>query len=215
MHDGGLQLLLTTILRKGRVWSSCALRVFCVLQFGEDPEELQTKVVGFLYQMRIDAEVKCAATPTMATPTMAAAPSRRDHTYPYYGWPRLLEPLYGTTSYGPASPAPPPHHAPPLHYGCRCVANPDPNPNPNPSPSPSPSPNPSPSPSPSPDRCVVLSEGAALVDKAKEKVAWQLSSAIVSAPIGGLLEPTPSGWTVHEERDHEAANMGRRSSSPG
>jgi len=31
----------------------------------------------------------------------------------------------------------------------------------------------------------VLSEGAALVDKAKEKVAWQLSSAIVSAPIGG------------------------------
>ena len=75
--------------------------------------------------------------------------------------------------------------------------------------------NPSPSPSPSPDRCVVLSEGAALVDKAKEKVAWQLSSAIVSAPIGGLLEPTPSGWTVHEERDHEAANMGRRSSSPG
>ena len=32
VHDGGLQLLLTTILRKGRVWSSCALRVFCVLQ---------------------------------------------------------------------------------------------------------------------------------------------------------------------------------------
>ena len=92
---------------------------------------------------------------------------------------------------------------------------PNPNPNPDPDPDPSPSSNPSPSPSPSPDRCVVLSEGAALVDKAKEKVAWQLSSAIVSAPIGGLLEPTPSGWTVHEERDHEAANMGRRSSSPG
>ena len=48
VHDGGLQLLLTTILRKGRVWSACALRVFCVLQFGEDPQELQTKVVGFL-----------------------------------------------------------------------------------------------------------------------------------------------------------------------
>ena len=64
-------------------------------------------------------------------------------------------------------------------------------------------------------RCVVLSEGAVLVDKAKAKVAWQLSSAIVSAPIGELLEPTPSGWTLHEERDHETANMGRRSSSPG
>ena len=66
-------------------------------------------------------------------------------------------------------------------------------------------------------RCVVLSEGAALVDKAKEKVAWQLSSAIVSAPIGGLLEPTPSGWTVHEDRDHEASGSlsasGRRSSN--
>lgn len=64
-------------------------------------------------------------------------------------------------------------------------------------------------------RCVVLSEGAALVDKAKEKVAWQLSSAIVSAPIGGLLEPTPSGWTVHEDRDHEASDVGsgRRSSN--
>ena len=54
----------------------------------------------------------------------------------------------------------------------------------------------------------MLSEGAALVDKAKEKVAWQLSSAIVSAPIGGLLEPTPSGWNPeHEEREHEAANL--------
>ena len=36
VHDGGLQLLLTTILRKGRVWASCELRVFCVLQ-ARDP----------------------------------------------------------------------------------------------------------------------------------------------------------------------------------
>ena len=32
LHDGGLQLLLTTILRKSRVWAGCELRVFCVLQ---------------------------------------------------------------------------------------------------------------------------------------------------------------------------------------
>ena len=48
----------------------------------------------------------------------------------------------------------------------------------------------------------MLSEGAALVDKAKIKVAWQLSSAIVSHPIGGLLDVT------HED-------MPRRSASPG
>jgi len=59
VHDGGLQLLLATILRRGRVWATCTLRVFCVLQYGEDPDELQKKVVEFLYQMRIDAEVKC------------------------------------------------------------------------------------------------------------------------------------------------------------
>ena len=32
LHDGGLQLMLTTILRKSRVWAGCELRVFCVLQ---------------------------------------------------------------------------------------------------------------------------------------------------------------------------------------
>ena len=32
LHDGGLQLLLTTILRKSRLWAGCELRVFCVLQ---------------------------------------------------------------------------------------------------------------------------------------------------------------------------------------
>jgi len=59
LHDGGLQLLLTTILRKSRVWSHAALRVFCVLQQNEDPDELQMMVEQFLYQMRIIAEVKC------------------------------------------------------------------------------------------------------------------------------------------------------------
>ena len=73
-----LTLTLPLPLTKGRVWSACALRVFCVLQFGEDPQELQTKVVGFLYQMRIDAEVKCVVlsegNPT-PTPTLTPAPT--------------------------------------------------------------------------------------------------------------------------------------------
>ena len=84
VHDGGLQLLLTTILRKGRVWSACALRVFCVLQFGEAPQELQTKVVGFLYQMRIDAEVKCVVLSEGTLPiTPALTPTPIPSSYPY------------------------------------------------------------------------------------------------------------------------------------
>ncbi|KAL1522216.1 hypothetical protein AB1Y20_021853 [Prymnesium parvum] len=64
VHDGGLQLLLSTILRKSRVWSNCSLRVFCVLQAGEDPDALHKKVVDFLYKMRIDATVKCVVLTT-------------------------------------------------------------------------------------------------------------------------------------------------------
>jgi potassium/chloride transporter 4/5/6 len=48
VHDGGLQLLLTTILRKAKVWSHAPLRVFCVIQADEDPEDLHGKVVDFL-----------------------------------------------------------------------------------------------------------------------------------------------------------------------
>ena len=40
------------------MYSLCTYHVLTV-----DPQELQKKVVGFLYQMRIDAEVKCAARP--------------------------------------------------------------------------------------------------------------------------------------------------------
>jgi len=58
VHDGGFQLLLSTILRKSRVWADAPLRVFCVLQAGENPDELQDKVIDFLYKMRIDAVVK-------------------------------------------------------------------------------------------------------------------------------------------------------------
>uniref|UniRef100_A0A7S4HTF9 SLC12A transporter C-terminal domain-containing protein n=1 Tax=Prymnesium polylepis TaxID=72548 RepID=A0A7S4HTF9_9EUKA len=59
VHDGGLQLLLSTILRKSKVWANCSMRVFCVIQAGEDPDKLEDKVNEFLYKMRIDATVKC------------------------------------------------------------------------------------------------------------------------------------------------------------
>ena len=71
LHDGGLQLLLSTILRKSKVWSLCALRVFCVLQSNEDPDALSDKVVDFLYKMRIDATVKCATHRRATTPRLS------------------------------------------------------------------------------------------------------------------------------------------------
>ena len=41
-----LQLLLSTILRKTKVWAGCSLRVFCVLQSGENPDDLSAKVLA-------------------------------------------------------------------------------------------------------------------------------------------------------------------------
>ena len=80
MHDGGLQLLLSTVLRKSRVWQSTALRVFCVVHGDEeDPTALQKKMAEFLYKMRIDAEVKVVVLaeaptrPASATTSSAAA----------------------------------------------------------------------------------------------------------------------------------------------
>ena len=57
-------------------------------QFGEDPQELQKKVVGFLYQMRIDAEVKCvvlsegAALVDKAKEKVSPTPSPRPSSNP-------------------------------------------------------------------------------------------------------------------------------------
>jgi len=74
VHDGGLQLLLTTILRKNRVWTNCPLRVFCVLQQGENPIELQKTIEGFVYSMRIDAEVQCVVLKDEDSASFASTP---------------------------------------------------------------------------------------------------------------------------------------------
>jgi len=55
VHDGGLLLMLATILRKHRAWRQTALRVFIVCQQGDDPAELKQVITTFLYNMRIAA----------------------------------------------------------------------------------------------------------------------------------------------------------------
>mmetsp|Transcript_6967 Transcript_6967/g.11707 ORF Transcript_6967/g.11707 Transcript_6967/m.11707 type:complete len:1007 (-) Transcript_6967:338-3358(-) len=59
VHDGGLLLLLSIILRKHRVWHHCPIRVFCVCHKEDDPIQLYDMVKKFLYGMRIEAKVKC------------------------------------------------------------------------------------------------------------------------------------------------------------
>ena len=59
VHDGGLLLLLSIILRRHRTWRHTALRVFVVCQQGDDPGELRTVINRFLYNMRISAQLEC------------------------------------------------------------------------------------------------------------------------------------------------------------
>ena len=58
VHDGGLLLLLSIILRKHRTWHSCPLRVFCVCHAEDNPQDLRATVSQFLYQMRISAKLQ-------------------------------------------------------------------------------------------------------------------------------------------------------------
>ena len=58
VHDGGLLLLLATILHRHRTWRHTTLRVFVVCQHGDDPAELERAIKTFLYDMRIHAALE-------------------------------------------------------------------------------------------------------------------------------------------------------------
>jgi len=58
VHDGGLLLLLSIILRKHKKWHHCGLRVFVVCNSQDEPEKLKATVNAFLYNMRITARLK-------------------------------------------------------------------------------------------------------------------------------------------------------------
>jgi len=53
VHDGGLLLLLSIILRKHKKWHHCPLRVFIVCGSKDDPKQLEGVIKDFLYNMRI------------------------------------------------------------------------------------------------------------------------------------------------------------------
>ena len=58
VHDGGLLLLLSVILRKHRTWHRAPLRVFCVCHADDDPLALHASIKAFLYEMRISAKLQ-------------------------------------------------------------------------------------------------------------------------------------------------------------
>ena len=58
VHDGGLLLLLSIILRKHRTWHRAPLRVFCVCHADDDPLALHASIKSFLYEMRISAKLQ-------------------------------------------------------------------------------------------------------------------------------------------------------------
>lgn len=58
VHDGGLLLLLSFLLRQHRSWRNCRLRLFTVAQMEDNSIKMKEDLVQFLYQLRIEAEVE-------------------------------------------------------------------------------------------------------------------------------------------------------------
>ncbi|OQS06152.1 cation-chloride cotransporter 1-like [Thraustotheca clavata] len=61
LHDGGLLLLIPYLLHRHSVWRKCKLRLFSVISITEDADQIQAKLVGFLEEARIEAEVHVVA----------------------------------------------------------------------------------------------------------------------------------------------------------
>ena len=61
VHDGGLMLLLSVLLRRHRLWRFSRLRVFTVYSpsTGETREGARAKVQNYLFRIRVPAEVCC------------------------------------------------------------------------------------------------------------------------------------------------------------
>ncbi|VDN56904.1 unnamed protein product [Dracunculus medinensis] len=57
LHDGGLLLLISFLLKQHKVWRSCKMRIFVVVQHSDNQFKMRMEMEEFLYQMRIDAEL--------------------------------------------------------------------------------------------------------------------------------------------------------------
>jgi len=57
LHDGGMLLLITYLLKQVKTWSKCTMRVFCVAETDDNGIQMEQDLVLFLKLLRINAEV--------------------------------------------------------------------------------------------------------------------------------------------------------------
>uniref|UniRef100_A0A0N4Z7Y3 Solute carrier family 12 member 6 n=1 Tax=Parastrongyloides trichosuri TaxID=131310 RepID=A0A0N4Z7Y3_PARTI len=57
VHDGGLLLLLSFLLRKNKVWKNTKIRLFTVANVDDNTVQMKKDLEKFLYHLRIDAQI--------------------------------------------------------------------------------------------------------------------------------------------------------------
>uniref|UniRef100_A0A915Q144 Solute carrier family 12 member 6 n=1 Tax=Setaria digitata TaxID=48799 RepID=A0A915Q144_9BILA len=57
LHDGGLLLLVSFLLKQHKVWRNCHLRIFVVVAHNDNKSQMRHDMGKFLYEMRIDADL--------------------------------------------------------------------------------------------------------------------------------------------------------------
>uniref|UniRef100_A0A0R3S7E9 SLC12 domain-containing protein n=1 Tax=Elaeophora elaphi TaxID=1147741 RepID=A0A0R3S7E9_9BILA len=75
LHDGGLLLLISFLLKQHKVWRNCHLRIFVVVGQDDNKSQLRRDMEKFLYEMRIDANLYACLLKNLeefATPDISA-----------------------------------------------------------------------------------------------------------------------------------------------
>ena len=58
LHDGGLMLLITFLLKQDKAWAKCKLRIFCVAEADDNSLQMEQDLQLFLKLLRITADVR-------------------------------------------------------------------------------------------------------------------------------------------------------------
>ncbi|KRX26032.1 Uncharacterized protein T07_8186, partial [Trichinella nelsoni] len=62
-HDGGMQVMLTVLLKKHRIWKNCKVRIYAVVNHGENLRTVHDQLKKWVYNLRIDAKVEVVEMP--------------------------------------------------------------------------------------------------------------------------------------------------------
>ncbi|XP_003378005.1 amino acid permease family protein [Trichinella spiralis] len=64
-HDGGMQVMLTVLLKKHRIWKNCKVRIYAVVNHGENLRTIHDQLKKWVYNLRIDAKVEVVEMPLL------------------------------------------------------------------------------------------------------------------------------------------------------